>query len=131
MKCSLCKLEGYNKNNCPRCKEKNEEKINRLLEILPTETVFVALSYVSLSQLLQKTGTAADLLGTGSDLLALKHPDPGIFLGGIMSLGYESLSEDWIAQLMGMLEGAAKTVTETGGKVLDPMKTYDPVSTVI
>ena len=127
MKCSVCKLEGYNKNNCPRCKEKNEEKINRLLEILPTETVFVALSYVSLSQLLQKTGTAADLLGTGSDLLALKHPDAGIFLGGIMSLGYESLSEDWLNQLIGTFEGAAKTME----KALDPMKTYDPVSTVI
>ena len=41
-----------------------------------------------------------------------------------MSLGYESLSEDWINQLLGTLE-------ETAGKVLDPMKTYDPVSTVI
>jgi len=94
MKCSNCKLEGYNKNNCPRCKEKNEERFDRLLEILPTETVFVSLAYFSLSRTIQKQGTVTDLLGTVGDLAALKHPNAGIALGGMLSLAYEGASKD-------------------------------------
>ena len=89
MKCSNCKLEGYNKNNCPNCKEKEEERFNRLLEILPTETLFVSLAYFSLSQAIQKQGTVTDLLGTAGDLAALKHPNAGIALGGMLSLAFE------------------------------------------
>ena len=94
MKCSNCKLEGYNKNNCPRCKEKNEERFDRLLEILPTETAFVSLAYFSLSRTIQKQGTVTDLLGTAGDLAALKHPNAGIALGGMLSLAYEGVSKD-------------------------------------
>ena len=96
MKCSNCNLDGYNKNNCPRCKEKNEQKFDRLLEILPTETVFVSLAYFSLSQTIQKQGEdptfgekVKDFLGSTGDLAALKHPNAGIALGGMLSLAYE------------------------------------------
>ena len=89
MKCSNCKLEGYNKNNCPNCKEKQEERFNRLLEILPLQTVFVSLAYFSLSQTIQKQGSVTDLLGTAGDLAALRHPDPGSVLGGMLSLAFE------------------------------------------
>ena len=94
MKCSNCNLDGYNKNNCPRCKEKNEVKFDRLLEILPTETLFVSIAYFSLSQTIQKQGTVTDLLGTAGDLAALKHPNAGIALGGMLSLAYEGVSEN-------------------------------------
>ena len=94
MKCSNCNLDGYNKNNCPRCKEKNEQKFDRLLEILPTETLFVSIAYFSLSQTIQKQGTVTDLLGTAGDLAALKHPNAGIALGGMLSLAYEGVSEN-------------------------------------
>jgi len=94
MKCSNCKLEGYNKNNCPRCKEKNEERFDRLLEVLPLQTAFVSLAYFSLSRTIQKQGTVTDLLGTAGDLAALKHPNAGIALGGMLSLAYEGVSKD-------------------------------------
>lgn len=94
MKCSNCNLDGYNKNNCPRCKEKNEQKFDRLLEVLPTETLFVSIAYFSLSQTIQKQGTVTDLLGTAGDLAALKHPNAGIALGGMLSLAYEGVSTD-------------------------------------
>ena len=94
MKCSNCNLDGYNKNNCPRCKEKNEQKFNRLLEILPTETLFVSIAYFSLSQTIQKQGTVTDLLGTAGDLAALKHPNAGIALGGMLSLAFEGLVDE-------------------------------------
>ena len=122
MKCSNCKLEGYNKNNCPNCQEKNEERINRLIEILPTETVFVSLAYFSLSQTIQRSdkemfGVAIpDLLGTGGDLYALKSPNAGIVLGGMLSLAFEasrgeeggfdfSLIENWLER-QGITEGS-------------------------
>jgi hypothetical protein len=100
MKCSNCKLEGYNKNNCPNCKEKEEERLNRLLEILPTETFFIALTYFSLSQVIQKSKKEMfgvelpDLLGTGGDLYALKNNNPGIVLGGMLSLAFEGLVDE-------------------------------------
>jgi len=94
MKCSNCKLEGYNKNNCPRCKEKNEERFDRLLEVLPLQTAFVSLAYFSLSRTIQKQGAVTDLLGTAGDLAALKHPNAGIALGGMLSLAYEGASKD-------------------------------------
>ena len=68
---------------------KEEEKLNRLLDILPFETAFIAISYVSLSQVIQKQGTVSDLLGSAGDLAALKHPNAGIALGGMLSLAYE------------------------------------------
>jgi len=94
MKCSNCKLEGYNKNNCPRCKEKKEERFDRLLEVLPLQTAFVSLAYFSLSRTIQKQGTVTDLLGTAGDLAALKHPNAGIALGGMLSLAYEGAAKD-------------------------------------
>jgi len=115
MKCSNCKLEGYNKNNCPNCQEKNEERINRLLEILPTETVFVSIAYFSLSQTIQKQGTVTDLLGTTGDLAALRHPNAGIALGGMLSLAYEGTTEGWA----GWIEDQFSKVTET---IKDPVK---------
>lgn len=119
MKCSNCKLEGYNKNNCPNCKEKQEERFNRLLEILPLQTVFVSLAYFSLSQTIQKQGSVTDLLGTTGDLAALKHPNAGIALGGMLSLAYEggagafdfSSVENWLEKqgiTKGSLESLAK-----------------------
>jgi len=113
MKCSNCKLEGYNKNNCPNCKEKNEERFNRLLEILPTETAFVSLAYFSLSQAIQKQGSVTDLLGTAGDLAALKHPNAGIALGGMLSLLFEkgtdgfdfSFIENWLEK-QGITKGS-------------------------
>jgi len=119
MKCSNCNLDGYNKNNCPRCKEKNEQKFDRLLEILPTETLFVSIAYFSLSQTIQKQGTVTDLLGSVGDLAALKHPNAGIALGGMLSLAYEggtdgfdfSSIENWLERqgiTKGSLESLAK-----------------------
>jgi len=120
MKCSNCKLEGYNKNNCPRCKEKNEERINRLIEILPTETVFVSLAYFSLSQTIQKRKPLLDFAGSAGDLLALRSPNAGIVLGGMLSLAYEAGTEGWLEQAEGWLErqGLTKTAFEDlfGGK---------------
>ena len=107
MKCSKCKLQGYNKRNCPACKEKTEKKLNRLLDLLPTETVFVALTYFVLSQELQKLGSGPDILGTAGDLRALKSPDAGIFLGGMASVIYETKTEDklsWVDDLIGFVE---------------------------
>ena len=118
MKCSNCKLEGYNKNNCPNCKEKQEERITRLLEILPFETVFVSIAYFSLSQTIQKQGTVTDLLGTAGDLAALKHPNAGISLGGMLSLAYEGYNEDW----MSWLEEQFGKVGEIAETVKDPVK---------
>tara|TARA_Y100000310_G_C20004382_1_gene499999 strand:+ start:99 stop:473 length:375 start_codon:yes stop_codon:yes gene_type:complete len=112
MKCSNCKLEGYNKNNCPRCKEKNEERINRLLEILPFETVFVSIAYFSLSQTIQKQGTVTDLLGSAGDLAALRHPNAGIALGGMLSLAYEGTTEGWTAWLEEQFGKVAETVKD-------------------
>lgn len=112
MKCSNCKLEGYNKNNCPNCKEKEEERINRLLEILPTETVFVSIAYFSLSQAIQKQGTVTDLLGTAGDLAALKHPNAGIALGGMLSLAYEGTTEGWVAWIEEQFSKVAETVKD-------------------
>jgi hypothetical protein len=120
MKCSNCKLEGYNKNNCPRCKEKEEERMNRLLGILPFETAFVAISYVSLSQIIQKQGTVSDLLGSAGDLAALKHPNAGIALGGMLSLAYEGAAGE--SSLVEWLEeqfAAGKTLYEAA---TDPSK---------
>jgi len=101
MKCSNCKLEGYNKNNCPGCKEEKEERFDRLLEILPTETVFVSLAYFSLSRTIQKQGEnptfgekVKDFLGSTGDLAALNHPNAGIALGGMLSLAYEGAKGD-------------------------------------
>ena len=119
MKCSNCKLEGYNKNNCPNCKEKQEERFNRLLEILPLQTVFVSLAYFSLSQTIQKQGSVTDLLGTTGDLAALKHPNAGIALGGMLSLAYEggtgafdfSLIENWLEK-----QGITKASVESLAK---------------
>jgi len=107
MKCSKCKLQGYNKSNCPACKEKTEKKLNRLLDLLPTDTVFVALTYFVLSQELQKLGSGPDILGTAGDLRALKSPDAGIFLGGMASIIYETKTEDklsWVDDLIGFVE---------------------------
>jgi len=112
MKCSNCKLEGYNKNNCPRCKEKTEERINRLLEILPFETVFVSVAYFSLSQTIQKQGTVTDLLGSAGDLAALKHPNAGIALGGMLSLAYEGTTEGWAAWVEQQFSKVAETVKD-------------------
>tara|TARA_Y100000296_G_scaffold51547_1_gene59102 strand:- start:153 stop:533 length:381 start_codon:yes stop_codon:yes gene_type:complete len=124
MKCSNCKLEGYNKNNCPRCKEKEEERINRLLEILPFETAFIAISYVSLSQLIQKQGTVTDLLGSAGDLAALKHPNAGIALGGMLSLAYEGSAGElglvnWLEEQLKAGKGLYETAT-------DPKKSFGP-----
>jgi len=120
MKCSNCKLEGYNKNNCPRCKEKNEERFDRLLEILPTETVFVSLAYFSLSQTIQKRRPVLDFAGSVGDLAALRSPNAGIVLGGMLSLAYEAGTEGWLQQAEGWLErqGLTKTAFEDlfGGK---------------
>ena len=115
MKCSNCKLEGYNKNNCPRCKEKQEEKFNRLLEILPTETVFVSLAYFSLSQTIQKRRPLLDFAGTGGDLLALRSPNAGIVLGGMLSLAYEAGTEGWLERAEGWLEKQGITKTSIEG----------------
>jgi len=104
MKCSNCKLEGYNKNNCPNCREKNEERINRLMEILPTETVFVSLAYFSLSQTIQKRRPLLDFAGSTGDLLALRHPNAGIALGAMLSLAYEAGTEGWLERAEGWLE---------------------------
>jgi len=119
MKCSVCKLEGYNKNNCPNCKEKQEERFNRLLEILPLQTVFVSLAYFSLSQTIQKQGSVTDLLGTTGDLAALKHPNAGIALGGMLSLAYEggtdgfdfSLIENWLEK-QGITKGTVESLAK-------------------
>jgi len=116
MKCSNCNLDGYNKNNCPRCKEKNEEKYDRLLEILPTETLFVSIAYFSLSQTIQKQGKVADLLGSAGDLAALSHPNAGIALGGMLSLAYEGATEGF--EILTWLEEqgkAVETLIEAGG----------------
>jgi len=115
MKCSNCKLEGYNKNNCPNCKEKNEERINRLIEILPTETVFVSLAYFSLSQTIQKRRPLLDFAGTGGDLLALRSPNAGIVLGGMLSLAYEAGTEGWLEQAEGWLERQGITKASVEG----------------
>ena len=104
MKCSNCNLDGYNKNNCPRCKEKNEQKFDRLLEILPTETIFVSLAYFSLSQTIQKRRPLLDFAGSVGDLAALRSPNAGIVLGGMLSLAYEAGEEGWIEQAEGWLE---------------------------
>ena len=112
MKCSVCKLQGYNRNNCPNCKEKNEERINRLLEILPTETVFVSIAYFSLSQTIQKQGSVTDLLGTTGDLAALKHPNAGIALGGMLSLAYEGTTEGWATWIEEQFSKIAETVKD-------------------
>jgi hypothetical protein len=126
MKCSNCKLEGYNKNNCPRCKEKEEEKLNRLLDVLPFETAFVAISYVSLSQIIQKQGTVADLLGSAGDLAALKHPNAGIALGGMLSLAYEGAAgESGLVEWLEEQFAAGKTLYEAA---TDPSKSLAPVS---
>jgi len=119
MKCSNCKLEGYNKNNCPRCKEKTEERFNRLIEILPTKTVFVSLAYFSLSQAIQKQGSVTDLLGTAGDLAALKHPNAGIALGGMLSLlvegstgGFDfSFIENWLEK-QGITKGSVERLAK-------------------
>jgi hypothetical protein len=121
MKCSNCKLEGYNKNNCPRCKEKNEERFDRLLEILPTETVFVSIAYFSLSQTIQKRRPLLDFAGTAGDLLALKSPNAGIVLGGMLSLAYEGVTDGFdFSPINNWLErqGLTKTAFEDlfGGK---------------
>ena len=110
MKCSNCKLQGYNKGNCPACKDKNEKKLNRLLDLLPTQTAFVALTYFVLSQELQKLGSGPDILGTLGDLKALKSPDAGIFLGGMASVIYETKKEDklsWVDDLLKFAEGSS------------------------
>tara|TARA_Y100000310_G_scaffold190138_1_gene190098 strand:+ start:35 stop:436 length:402 start_codon:yes stop_codon:yes gene_type:complete len=119
MKCSKCKLVGYNKNNCPKCKEKQEEKFNRMLEILPFETAFVSIAYFSLSQAIQKQGTVADLLGSAGDLAAIKHPNAGIALGGMLSLVYEGVKEDtfqdaatWLEDQFGKIVKATETITD-------------------
>ena len=120
MKCSKCKLQGYNKNNCPACKEKAEKRLTQLLEILPTQTVFVGLTYFVLSQELQKLGTGADILGTGGDLTALKSPDAGIFLGGMASLIYETKKEDklsWVDDLFKFVEAG----TGKGESLVSPI----------
>ena len=132
MKCSNCKLSGYNKNNCPRCKEKTEEKINRMLEILPTKTIFIALAYFSLSQAIQRSEKEflgvklPDFLGTGGDLLALKSGDAGIILGGMLSLFYEaaggqegfdlSILTNWLEK-QGLTKEAWEGLTTEGGMV--------------
>jgi hypothetical protein len=120
MKCSNCKLEGYNKNNCPRCKEKEEEKLNRLLDILPFETAFIAISYVSLSQIIQKQGTVTDLLGSAGDLAATRHPNAGIALGGMLSLAYEGAAgESSLVEWLEKQFEAGKTLYEAA---TDPSK---------
>ena len=125
MKCSNCKLEGYNKNNCPRCKEKEEEKLNRLLEILPFETAFVAISYVSLSQIIQKQGTVSDLLGSAGDLAALKHPNAGIALGGMLSLAYEGAAGEsslveWLEKQFEAGKGLYEAATDPSKSLVGP-----------
>jgi hypothetical protein len=124
MKCSNCKLEGYNKNNCPRCKEKEEERINRLLDVLPYETAFVAISYVSLSQIIQKQGTVSDLLGSAGDLAALKHPNAGIALGGMLSLAYEGSAGE--LGLVNWLEEQLKAGKGLYEAATDPKKSLGP-----
>jgi len=124
MKCSKCKLQGYNKNNCPECKEKEEEKFNRLLDVLPFETAFIAISYVSLSQLIQKQGTVADLLGSAGDLAALRHPNAGIALGGMLSLAYEGAAGEsglvtWLEEQFEAGKGLYEAAT-------DPSKSLGP-----
>jgi len=120
MKCSNCNLEGYNKNNCPRCKEKNEQKFDRLLEILPTETLFVSIAYFSLSQTIQKRRPLLDFAGSVGDLAALRHPNAGIALGGMLSLAYEAGEEGWLERADKWFErqGLTKTAFEDliGGK---------------
>jgi len=116
MKCSNCNLDGYNKNNCPRCKEKNEQKFDRLLEILPTETLFVSLAYFSLSQTIQKRRPILDFAGSVGDLAALRSPNAGIVLGGMLSLAYEAGEEGWVERAEGWFEeqlGKAGEVYET------------------
>ncbi len=125
MKCSNCKLEGYNKNNCPRCKEKEEEKLNRLLDILPFETAFIAISYVSLSQVIQKQGTVSDLLGSAGDLAALKHPNAGIALGGMLSLAYEGAAGEsslveWLEKQFEAGKGLYEAATDPSKSLVGP-----------
>jgi len=125
MKCSNCKLEGYNKNNCPRCKEKEEEKLNRLLDILPFETAFIAISYVSLSQIIQKQGTVSDLLGSAGDLAALKHPNAGIALGGMLSLAYEGAAGEsslveWLEKQFEAGKGLYEAATDPSKSLVGP-----------
>jgi len=132
MKCSNCNLDGYNKNNCPRCKEKNEVKFDRLLEILPTETVFVSIAYFSLSQTIQKRRPVLDFAGSLGDLAALKHPNAGIALGGMLSLAYEAGEEGLLEQIGTWLEKQAETVGIIKGSVESLVKgeLYDPGSFV-
>ena len=125
MKCSKCKLQGYNKNNCPKCKEKEEERFNRLLEILPFETAFIAISYVSLSQAIQKQGTVSDLLGSAGDLAALKHPNAGIALGGMLSLAYEGAAGEsglvtWLEEQLAAGKGFYEAATDPGKSLVGP-----------
>ena len=125
MKCSNCKLEGYNKNNCPRCKEKEEEKLNRLLDVLPFETAFIAISYVSLSQIIQKQGTVSDLLGSAGDLAALKHPNAGIALGGMLSLAYEGAAGEsglveWLEKQFEAGKGLYEAATDPSKSLVGP-----------
>jgi hypothetical protein len=129
MKCSKCKLQGYNKNNCPRCKEKDEEKFNRLLEILPFETAFIALAYVSLSQAIQKQGTVSDLLGSAGDLAALKHPNAGIALGGMLSLAYEGAAGE--SGLVEWLEGQLEAGKGFYEAATDPSKSLGSVPVTV
>jgi len=124
MKCSKCKLQGYNKVNCPKCKEKEEEKFNRLLDVLPFETAFIAISYVSLSQLIQKQGTVADLLGSAGDLAALRHPNAGIALGGMLSLAYEGAAGE--SGLVEWLEGQFEAGKGLYEAATDPSKSLGP-----
>ena len=74
------------------------------MEILPTETVFVSLAYFSLSQTIQKQGPLSDFAGSGGDLLALRSPNAGIVLGGMLSLAYEAGTEGWLERAEGWLE---------------------------
>ena len=104
MKCSRCKLKGYNKNNCPACKEKTEERLNRVIDLMPTETYLIALTYFVLSQEMQKRGIASDILGTGADLMALKSPNAGIFLGGMSSALFEVAEEGFLEKTVSDLE---------------------------
>ena len=67
--------------------------------------LFIAISYVSLSQVIQKQGTVSDLLGSAGDLAALKHPNAGIALGGMLSLAYEGAAGEsslveWLEKLI-------------------------------
>ena len=106
-----------------RKRRRKVKQVARYPAVLKLLLSLLAMSHST--QVIQKQGTVSDLLGSAGDLAALKHPNAGIALGGMLSLAYEGAAGEsslveWLEKQFEAGKGLYEAATDPSKSLVGP-----------